>query len=239
MLKGLLDETEAIKSALDLGHTKIKEVEEIAKCANLKSSGNESPGSRDPPTPYDQNFFNYDNADSMQMNELMTSKQSIDTFPVREPSSPKQMSAIPSNEPTPNRPIPRQMPPMPPGAHSLQPPIYQQQTAPPDPPVAALQRLEELKYHAQQADREATNAEDHARALGLQYEDLRAQAERAEITLNEKKPRKKGFFKGGKREAVSSKLSEKILKSGSILLRYAHFYFFFVFVFIEERNGTS
>jgi len=202
VLKGLLDETEAIKSALDLGNVKIKEVEEIAKRANIKSPSNDS-ASRDPPTPYDQNFFNYDKADSGSMNDFMVSNVSMDGPSAQEPPT-QQMDVMLSNQPTPNRSSkPRQIPPIHPGAPtSMQPPMYhQQQTAPPDPPAEAFQRLEELKYHAEESDRQATNAEDHARALAIQYEDLRSQAEKAELLLNEMKPKKKGFLRGGKREA--------------------------------------
>lgn len=196
---------------MELGALKIKELEDVAKEAKNKSKSNaEESKTRDPPTPYDQQFFSYDQANSQVMDEAMKSQVSLDVPPSspRPYYDPSGTAPYQGNQATPARSgRPQEIPPMPPNVPPADPGSYypqqpQQQTLP-DPPVEDMQKLEELKYQANQADRNATSAADHARAYAIQYEDLRAQAERAEIILNEKKPKKKGFFKGGKREAVS------------------------------------
>ena len=156
-------------------HSKLR-VEEIEHIAKMKQqqqqqqqstkspeTAEEESKSRDPPTPYGQNFFSYDKADSEAMDEAMASQQSL----------PHQSSSSP----------PRNYPPQQ-SHHNQQP----------DPPIEAMQRLEELRHSARQVEIEATSAEDHLQALTIRYEDLRMQAERAEILKNEMKPKKKGFF---------------------------------------------
>ena len=183
-------------------------MEDVAREAKNQSKSNaEESKARDPPTPYDQQFFSYEQANSQMVDETMKSQVSMDV----PPSSPKPYydpsgkSPYQGNQSTPARSgRPQEMPPnvLPGDPGSYYPQQPQQQTLP-DPPVEDMQKLDELKYQANQAERNAQLAADQARAYAIQYEDLRAQAERAEIILNEKKPKKKGFFKGGKREAVS------------------------------------
>jgi hypothetical protein len=211
-LKGLISDLDTIKGTIQAGSKKIRELEDTAKEAKSKPPA--TPLSRDPPTPYDQGFFDYENADSVKMNDLVNTQPSLDSVTTSKTSPPRHNHPPTMNEPTPNRPYPpQQMPPLPPAdpntyqQQQTRQQMYlqqeQQQHPPPDPPVEAMQRLQEYKYQSEQANRNATSAQDHARALAIQYEDLRAQAGRAEIVLNEKKPKKKGFFGGGKREAVS------------------------------------
>lgn len=218
ILRSLLEEAATTKKTIEDGALKIKQLEDIAREAKMKSKMASPPkidqsASRDPPTPYDQGFFNYAKADSGSMNDFLKSQQSMEPPPSPAPHS-YNTGQYQGNQPTPARNAGRsqQMPPMPPNDPPTNPSMYypqqqqqqhHQQRALPDPPVDHIQKLEDLKYQAGQAERNAASAADQARAFAIQYEDLRAQAERAEIILNEMKPRKKGFFSGGKREAVS------------------------------------
>ena len=209
-MKSLLEDAAATQKAIELGALKIKELEGVAREAKKKNSPRkkgEDSKSPDPPTPYDQGFFSYDQTDSGRMNDMLKSHNSIDMpttspAPNYNPYLGNQATHAQSTGP------PQQMPPMPPNDPPASPRIHshpsQQQgtSLQHDPPVEDFQKLEELKLKADQVARNADSAADEAHALAVQYEDLRAQAERAEILFNEKKPRKKGLF-GGKREAVS------------------------------------
>ena len=64
----------------------------------------------------------------------------------------------------------------------------------------ALRKLEQLKQEAERAEAEAMSADDHAQALGVRFEDVKAEAEDANALVNEKnnaKKKKKGFLRGG------------------------------------------
>jgi hypothetical protein len=208
-LKGLILETEEVKTAIEFGSRKIKEVEGIAK--NARDAKRDSPThtaqsnkSKDPPTPYDQGFFTYDNVvDDSNMHVHNDTVRANYNYQQPFPTSPsRQPPASSHNQTTPNR----AYPPSPPTSHpttNMQPPMYQQSNmASSDPPVEAMQRLEEMNHQAEQVERQVDSAQENLRALAIQYEDLRGQAEQAEILLAGKKPIKKGLF-GGKKEAVS------------------------------------
>lgn len=84
-----------------------------------------------------------------------------------------------------------------------QPPPPQQQSN--EPSSDEINRLNQMKMAAQQAENDATSAADHVQALEIQYGDLRDEADRAASLAHEKqksKPKKKGLFKGknGKKE---------------------------------------
>lgn len=224
----MIEDTQAIKAAIDIGSMKIKEVEHIARAAKLNSTSSEEIdeypyGLKDPPTPYEQNNFSYDDvpATSRYMNEMMAPQESFQQQHHQSSSPPRdQDMSSQYNYPTPSREQleqqqrqqqqQQQQSNAPFYSNNMQPAMYhhyqqnQSSNNAPDPPVEALQRLKELQDNAQFAEREANSAQDHVQALAIQYNDLRMQAERAEIIANEIRPKKKGFFKGGKKEAVSA-----------------------------------
>lgn len=73
-----------------------------------------------------------------------------------------------------------------------------QQTGPSE---ELMRQLDELRRDAERSQQDATSADDHAKALAMQFEDIRAEAERANTVANEKqnaKPKKKkGLRRGG------------------------------------------
>lgn len=203
-LKTLIEETEALKATIEFGKFRVQEIQHIAKTkqTSQQQSKSETSTSIDPPTAYEHDLFSYDKPNVVYTDDFKQSHTSAST-PQRQ-ETPQYDNFITSatiqtpqiHETT----LDHQNNQAGPSSYQH---YHSQQQNEPDPTVEAMQRLEQLKYNAAKAEREATSAQDHARALAIQYEDLRMQAERAEITANEKKPKKKGIFKGGKKEAVS------------------------------------
>merc|ERR1711971_553351 len=65
-----------------------------------------------------------------------------------------------------------------------------------EPSSDEIDRLNQMKMAAQQAENDATSAADHVQALEIQYGDLRDEADRAASLAHEKqssKPKKKGL----------------------------------------------
>jgi len=95
-------------------------------------------------------------------------------------------------------------------------PAPPQQTGPSE---ESLQQLEGLRIEAEKAEQDGTSADDHAKALELQFEDIRAEAERANATANEKQnaksKKKKGLRRGGKDKKEQKKELESALQYSS------------------------
>ena len=95
-------------------------------------------------------------------------------------------------------------------------PAPPQQTGPSE---ESLQQLEGLRIEAEKAEQDGTSADDHAKALELQFEDIRAEAERANATANErqnaKSKKKKGLRRGGKDKKEQKKELESALQYSS------------------------
>ena len=95
-------------------------------------------------------------------------------------------------------------------------PAPPQQTGPSE---ESLQQLEGLRIEAEKSEQDGTSADDHAKALELQFEDIRAEAERANATANEKQnaksKKKKGLRRGGKDKKEQKKELESALQYSS------------------------
>ena len=95
-------------------------------------------------------------------------------------------------------------------------PAPPQQTGPSE---ESLQQLEGLRIEAEKSEQDGTSADDHAKALELQFEDIRAEAERANATANErqnaKSKKKKGLRRGGKDKKEQKKELESALQYSS------------------------
>lgn len=81
-----------------------------------------------------------------------------------------------------------------------------------------MQMLASLKAAADQAENDARSASDHAKALGLQFEDIRKEADEANAIAYERqnsKPKKKGLFKGGAGKKEYQKEVEAAVKEAA------------------------
>lgn len=126
-----------------------------------------------------------------------------------------------SHAPEPAAAQPYYQPPVVPGvpAPSTNDAMYTQpeQQEPSGPSDEALRNLENMKAEAESARREAMSADDHVKALAIQFEDVRADARQAELAASEKqnaKSKKKGLLGGGKKakkelEAAKQVANEK------------------------------
>ncbi len=195
LLKTLVSETSAMKEAFQTGLQTIHDAEEIAKAKRGASPHVDSS------TAAIQSVNPFGDAGSVLTDTFAdaSSFQHSVSHVQREQLPPQQMAPVNYYE-----------------QQVHQAPVPPQKSGPSE---ESLRRLEELKIAAQKAEEDATSADDHAKALALQFEDIRAEAERANAIANDKqnaKPKKKkGLRRGGKDKKEQKRELESALQNAS------------------------
>ena len=179
----LIGDISAMKEALNAGVQTIQEAEQSAKEAKRRAVVSRG----DPPAVYNPVANPFGDSASVLTDGF------ADTSSYRHGLS--QATSVPHlSQPTPVASYYEQSAPVPAPAPAAARP---QQSGPSD---EAMIRLNELKREAESAEVDATSADDYVKALALQFEDIRQEAEKAYNLANEKQnepKKKKGFLGGG------------------------------------------
>ena len=202
LLKALIVETRTMKEALDIGVHTIHTAE-----ASIKGTQSQETSLLDPPAVNNSAMNPFGDAMSVLTTEQQNQQYMRHSVQEEPPTSYYGQSAPAASS------IDQEQP------HQQQ---HQQQSGPPD---QALQLLANLKDAAEQAEKDAQSATDHAQALALQVEDILREYEQANDTaskMQNSKPKKKGFMRGKKEHQKDVEAAKNLSEQKCMEVQQAH-----------------